>query len=204
MLTAKWRIVTSLLRLSDLFPLRIDDDLELQVLQEHHAQSLFNLVDSSRQHLRVWLSFVDSYQSVSAASDFIQKFQQKLTIKDGMALGIWYKGNMAGVITYDRFDWPNRATLIGYWLGQLFQGKGLMSRTCTALVNVAFDKLGLNRVEIWCASENIRCCSVAERLGFTQEGILRQRERIYDHFVDITAFSMLASEWKRTRRTVSD
>ena len=197
MLTGKWRIVTSIPRLSDLFPLRIDDDLELQVLQEHHAPLLFKLVDSSRQHLRVWLPFVDSYQSVSAASDFIQSFQQKLKIKDGLALGIWYKGNLAGVITYDRFDWSNRVTLIGYWLGGLFQGKGLMSRTCTALVNIAFDKLKLNRVEIWCASDSRRCRAVPERLGFIQEGTLRQREWIYDHFVDITAYSMLAGEWKR-------
>jgi len=41
---------------------------------------------------------------------------------------------------------------------------------------------------------------VPERLGFKHEGVSRQRERIYDHFVDTVRYSMLASEWKN--RTV--
>ncbi len=74
---------------------------------------------------------------------------------------------------------------------------GRMSRACSALVDIAFSRLNLNRVEIWCAFENTRCRAVPEKLGFKIEGVLRQRERIYDHFVDIAAYSLLSSEWKK-------
>ncbi len=184
-------------RLANLFPVIISDGLILRVFEESHALALYRLIDSNRQHLRVWLPFVDDYRSVSAASDFIARFREKSVDDDGVALGIWLKEELAGVITFDRFDWANRVTLLGYWLGLPFQGKGLMSRACAALVDVSFNELNLNRVEIWCAFENARCRAVPERLGFKLEGVLRQREFIYDHFVDMAAYSIVASEWKK-------
>jgi ribosomal-protein-serine acetyltransferase len=111
-------------------------------------------------------------------------------------MGIWSGKLLAGVVTFDYIDWSNRAALIGFWLGKSFQGRGIMTRTCSALVDLAFNQLGLNRVEISCAVENKRCRLVPERLGFENEGISRQREWLYDHFVDTVSYSMLASDWK--------
>ena len=182
--------------MKDFFPLKIGEETELHVLEEQHSPELFKLVDSSRSHLRPWLPFVDRYQTVSEATAFIRRFQEKASKKDGLALGIRFKGNLGGVITYDYFDWSNRATLIGFWLGEPFQGKGLMTKACSALVNVAFQEMNLNRVEIGCASENARCRAIPERLGFKQEGILRQREQVHDHFVDIVVYSMLVGDWQ--------
>ncbi len=184
-------------KLAGLSPVTIGEGLVLRVFEEPHALALFKLIDSSRQHLRVWLPFVDNYRSVSAASDFIARFRKKSVDQDGLALGIWFKEELAGVITFDRFDWTNRVTLIGYWLGPPLQGKGLMSRACTALVDIAFNRLNLNRVEVWCAFENARCRAVPERLGFKLEEVLRQREWIYDHFVDIATYSLIAAEWQK-------
>ncbi len=177
------------------FPIKIDASLELRVLHQEHASDLFDLVDANRPHLSQWLPFVESYHSVSAARDFIEKFHQQTANKEGFALGTWHNGSLAGVITYDYIEWDNRATLIGYWLGEKFQGKGLVTRACSALVNLAFKDLGLNRVEIDCASGNTKCRAVPERLGFKKEGVLRQRERVNDHFVDIVVYSMLAEDW---------
>ncbi len=115
-------------------------------------------------------------------------------------MGIWVGEMLAGVVTYDYIDWSNRAALIGFWLGKSFQGKGIMTRTCSALVDLAFNELGLNRVEISCAVENRRCRLVPERLGFGKEGVSRQREWLYDRFVDTVSYGMLASDWKN--RTV--
>jgi len=115
-------------------------------------------------------------------------------------MGIWSGESLAGVITYDYIDWSNRAVLIGFWLGKSFEGRGIVTSACSALTDLAINELGMNRVEIFCAYENTRCRSVPERLGFKQEGVSRQRERIREHFVDTVSYSMLASEWKN--RTV--
>jgi ribosomal-protein-serine acetyltransferase len=182
--------------LEDLFPLKIDDYLQVKLLKRTHAPKLFKLVDSNRDHLRQWLPFVDEYRSVAAANQFIRRNPENYDGKTRLLMGIWLGESLAGVVTYDYIDWGNRAALIGFWLGKPFEGSGIMTRTCNALIDLAFDELRLNRVEISCACENTRCRLVAERLRFKQEGVSRQSEWIYDHFVDTVSYSMLASEWK--------
>jgi hypothetical protein len=78
---------------------------------------------------------------------------------------------LVGDIGYHPIDWADRKAEIGYWLGESFQGKGLMTEACKTLITYAFAELGLNKVEIHCAAENIRSCAIPKRLGFTQEGI---------------------------------
>ena len=97
--------------------------------------------------------------------------------------------------TYDYLDWDNRMTRIGYWLGKEFEGRGLVTRTCKTLCDLAFDEMGLNRVEIWCAAENERCRRVPERLGMKPEGVFRQRELVADRYLDMVSYSILAGEW---------
>jgi ribosomal-protein-serine acetyltransferase len=184
----------------ELFPLQIDRNVRVNLLEPRHALDLFKLVDSNRTHLREWLPVVDDYQSVTAAAQFITRNREESTGTSCLAMGIWVGEMLAGVVTYDYIEWSNRAALIGFWLGESFQGKGIMTRTCSALVDLAFNELGLNRVEISCALENRICRLVAERLGFGQEGVSRQREWLYNHFVDTVSYSMLASDWKN--RTV--
>ena len=174
--------------------------MRLNLLEPRHAVELFRVVDSNRNHLREWLPFIDDYQSVAAATQFITRNREDNGRDTGLAIGIWVGEMLAGVVTCDPIDWSNRAVLIGYWLGKSFEGRGIMTRTCNALIDLAFDELGLNRVEISCAVENRRCRLVPERLGLRQEGVSRQREWLYDHFVDTVSYSVLASDWKN--RTV--
>ncbi len=184
----------------ELFPLQIDQDVRLNLLEPRHAMELFKLVDFNRPNLREWLPFVDDYQSIADAAQFIARNSEESSGEKGLVMGIWVREMLAGIVTYDRIDWSNRAALIGFWLGRSFQGRGIMTRTCSALIDLAFNELGLNRVEVSCAVENRRCRLVPERLGFRQEGVSRQREWLYDHFVDTVSYGMLASDWKN--RTV--
>ena len=178
-----------------MFSLRIDHGLELRLLGEQQAEILFALVDENRDHLRQWLPWLDDNRSVDDTRAFIKKSLEQLANNNGFPAGIWYQGRLAGVIGYAEIDWPNRITGIGYWLGASFQGQGLVTRSCRALVDYAFNQLELNRVEIRCAPGNKASCAIPQRLGFTREGVLRQAEWLYDHYVDLVVYAMLASEW---------
>jgi ribosomal-protein-serine acetyltransferase len=76
------------------------------------------------------------------------------------------------------------------------QGRGIVTRACRGLITYAFTQLELNRVEIHSVTANVRSRAVAKRLGFTQEGIRRQDQRLHGRFVDIAIYGLLASEWK--------
>jgi ribosomal-protein-serine acetyltransferase len=50
-------------------------------------------------------------------------------------------------------------------------------------------------VEVRAAPGNRRSRAIPERLGFRQEGILRDAEWLYDHYVDLVVYAMLADDW---------
>jgi len=71
-----------------------------------------------------------------------------------------------------------------------------MTRACRAIATEAFRQYGLHRIEIRCATGNGRSAAIPRRLGFAEEGILREAEWLYDHWVDLRVFSMLEHNWK--------
>lgn len=71
-----------------------------------------------------------------------------------------------------------------------------MTASCTALIEHAFTTWNLNRIAIRCAAGNVRSQAIPQRLGFTREGVQRQAEWLYDHYVDLIYFALLRSDWE--------
>lgn len=175
----------------------IDQETELRLLEEEHTETLFALTDENREYLREWLVWVDNIESVSDTRRYIRSAVQQFNDDKGFQAGIWFRGHLAGIIGYQNLDWLNRSAAVGYWVGAAFQGNGLATNACGALVDWAFREWRLNRVEIRCAVENYRSRAIPERLGFTQEGIAHQAEWLYDGFVDLVIYGVLAKDWSK-------
>ena len=175
--------------------IRIDDETELRSFEIQDAEELYALIAANREHLRCWMSWIDAMTSVKDMRSFIWHSQARQSQNNGFNTGIFYKGQLVGVIGFHFIDHEDRKTEIGYWLAASAQGKGLVTRVCRTMVDYAFHKLGLNRVEIQVATGNIRSQAIPERLGFTREGILRDDAWLRDHFVDHIVYGMLAREW---------
>jgi ribosomal-protein-serine acetyltransferase len=178
-----------------MFSYTINNELELRVLDLPHARDLYDLTDANRTHLRKWLPWVDETKSVNDTVAFIEANQIQYHANRGFQAGIWYQGRLAGVIGYHGYSSFHRFISIGYWLAEDYQGKGIMTQACRAMTDYAFRELDMNRVEIRCASENRKSQAVIERLGFKQEGRVRQVEWLYDHYVDLLVYGMLREEW---------
>jgi ribosomal-protein-serine acetyltransferase len=63
------------------------------------------------------------------------------------------------------------------------------------LIDYAFNRLKLNKVEIYCAENNIKSQAVPKRFGFTKEGVIREAEFLYDRFVNLEIYGLLSREW---------
>jgi ribosomal-protein-serine acetyltransferase len=90
----------------------------------------------------------------------------------------------------------NKCASIGYWLSKELEGKGIITRSCKAVIDEGFKRLKLNRIEIRAAVENYKSQAIPQRLGFKQEGIIRQAEFVNNQFVDLYVYSMLKEEWE--------
>lgn len=180
-------------RLAVRYPARIpvDDGLELRVVAEGDAEEIFRATEANRAYLREWLPWVDSTRSVEDTRAFVARSLEQIRFSDGFQCRIVSQGKFAGMVGYLYHDWKNLRTEIGYWLRQDLQGHGIMTRATKALVDFAFENLGLNRVEIRAATNNRRSRAVPERLGFVQEGVLREAAWLNDHFIDLVVYAKL-------------
>ncbi|OEH92963.1 GNAT family N-acetyltransferase [Bacillus solimangrovi] len=173
----------------------VDEHTELKLIHLNEAEKLYSLVDSCRPHLRKWLPWVDNTKSSNDTKGFINFSMKQFEEDNGFQLGIWHRGALAGMIGLHKIDWNNKATSIGYWIGEQFEGKGLISKSCLTLIHVIFQELQLNRIEIRAATENKRSQAVPLRLGFTHEGTAREAEWLYDHYVDHNVYSILRNDY---------
>jgi ribosomal-protein-serine acetyltransferase len=167
-----------------MFSFQVGDRHELRLLQPSDADELFRLTDNNREYLRSWLPWLDSTTSSANTEAFIQATLQQFADNRGFVAAICYDKTIVGVVGYNQIDWQNRIGHIGYWLAQDYQGKGLMTVSCKALIDYGFGILNLNRLVIACATENERSRAIPARLNFVHEGTTRNAEWLYDHFVD--------------------
>lgn len=176
--------------------INIDQNLKLELIHENHAQPIFDLVDANRIHLRKWLPFVDRMQSVEFAANFVKGTMQRNKDGNEYAFVIVHNEKVIGRIGVYKIDTQNKIGEIGYWLAENLQGKGIITKSCKAIIDFSFLDLHLNRIEIKCGTENFKSKTIPEKLNFTQEGIIRQGELLYDKFIDLNLYSLLKNDIK--------
>ena len=176
--------------------IRVDEDIVLRLHQEKIAPILFELVEENRTYFRQWLPWLDFNTKESDSRNFIQECLENYKKGTGINLGIYYHDKLVGSIGFNVINMLNKSAEIGYMLSQNSNGKGIMTRSCKALISYGFNELNLNRIVIKAATENIGSRAIPERLEFRQEGVLHQAELLYDHFVDVVVYGMLKENWK--------
>jgi len=175
--------------------LRVSDSIELRQLAHRDAKELTRLIDRNRAYLREWLPWLNNSTSILDAARFIGRCMEQAADHNGLTLGIMCNARLVGVIGQHYVDSLNRRTEIGYWIDEQHQGRGIITQSTARLTDYAFREQDCNRVILQCAAGNLKSRAVAERLGFVQEGILREAEWLYDHYVDLVVYSMLKRIW---------
>jgi ribosomal-protein-serine acetyltransferase len=179
------------------FHVALAAERELRLLEESDAEELHAVVEANRPHLAQWLPWAAA-QTLADTRAFLALARRQAADNNGFQCAILASGRIVGTIGFHRVDWGNRATSLGYWLAEDAQGEGTMTMAVRALVDWAFNGWGLHRVEIRAAVGNSRSRAVAERLGFREEGLLRQVERVGGRYLDHVVYAVLAAEWGKT------
>jgi ribosomal-protein-serine acetyltransferase len=177
-----------------MFSLAVAPNLELRHFELHYTERLFALIDSSRSHLRRYLGFVD-LSSLITVEDFIRRSREKF-VKDRTGnFGIWQADVLVGVVSLFDFSKNNRKAEIGYWIGQAFAGQGIITKAVRGLIDYAFWELGLNRIQLCCATDNAASRRIAKKLGFSFEGLVREDRLLRGSRVSHEVWSLLATDW---------
>lgn len=162
------------------------------------ARPLAEAVGQSLPELSQWLPWAQGLYGVSEARTFVKSsnrswrrgraFDFLISMKNEPGsvvggVGIWYTSRI------------QRSGEIGYWVRSDLTGIGVATEAAEALLPLGFEELGLHRLLMRIAVGNHSSRRVAEKLGFSYEGIAREEIMIRGKWVDHEVFSLLEQEW---------
>jgi RimJ/RimL family protein N-acetyltransferase/predicted N-acetyltransferase YhbS len=178
-----------------MLPIHIDEGFDLRLFQPADAEGLYALIAGNRAHLDAWMRWSARVQTFEDSQAFIQRAAEHYASGSGFHAGLWLSDQFVGGFAVRDINRDSSNAEIGYWLGAEFVGQGLVTRACRAVIDQLFAQEHLHRIEIRAATDNRASRAVAERLGFTFEGVLRESEWITTSFRDHAVYSLLDREW---------
>ena len=105
-------------------------------------------------------------------------------------------GNIAGMCELGAISRKNEsASLCRIFTDKNFRGQGIANHLITEVLNIAFEKLGLTRVELNVYTFNLPAIKCYEKLGFKREGMRRKSTKYNNEYWDGYIYSLLKEEW---------
>src|SRR3954452_5680393 len=101
---------------------------------------------------------------------------------------------LLGGVSLNNVDSAQGRAAIGYWLAPHARGRGVAGHAVRLICGWAFEDLGFARLELTCGPDNTGSQGVAERCGFTREGVLRSHLPFKGGRRDTVLFSLLPGE----------
>lgn len=180
--------------------------LHLRPLVVADAEALFRM-HSDPQVMRYWSC--PPWTSPEQAEAMIETDREALRAGQHLRLALTRReaadagGTLVGTCSLFSFNEASRRAEIGYVLARSAWGGGLMNEALTAVVGFAFEGLNLNRLEADVDPRNVASARSLVRLGFVQEGHLRERWIVAGEVSDTALFGLLRSAWDSRRTEVS-
>ncbi len=178
----------------------VDKNIILEPTSELKAPQLFAAIDNSRIQLSEFLPWVVDMQTVADLKAYLKNAETLCQQKKEASFAILLNGVAVGRIGLHHLNMQNKTGAIGYWLDKDAQGKGIIFKSCKALVNFGFQNLHLHRIEIKAAIDNIKSQAIPVKLNFVKEGILRQAEFVNNQFLDLFLYAMISDDWEAMKR----
>lgn len=177
-----------------MFTVPLGDGAELRPLEPWQSADFAAYIEQHRAHLAPWLPWATSITDTDGAHAFLQRFADGQAADGRRIYAIRLDGVLVGGCMFRVFEVATRSCEIGVWLSPEAEGRGIITRACRALIRWAVDERGMNRVEWRCTPQNKRSIAVAERLGMSRDGVLRQSFPFNGDLLDVEVWSLLASE----------
>lgn len=153
-----------------MFSVSIGDNLKLVPAELSLVEAIYAEADRSRATLVPWMPWAEN-NSIEGTRTWVRLSMEQWARGDGFQAVILERGVVAGVVGYV-YARGGRGEL-GYWLGEAFRGRGIMTRAVRFMMEDAHTRLKIHRMEVRCHLDNAPSRAVPIRLGIPQEAVLR-------------------------------
>ncbi|MEV6104249.1 GNAT family protein [Streptomyces sp. NPDC051940] len=181
-----------------MFAHSLGDGAELRLLEPWWAEEFLAHMDRGREFIGEHMELPDLATDLDSARGYLQGYAEKAASDTGRLYGIWLDGTLVGGVSFPRFDAAAGTCEVGCWLEPAATGRGLVGRATRAIIDWAINERGIHRVQWLASPKNTASTKVAERLGMTREGVLRETYLYRGVRHDAEVWSVLAREWQAT------
>src|SRR5690349_2116320 len=118
-----------------MFTLYVDKEIELRLHDETRVEEFFHLIDRNRSHLHKFLDWEEFHQNPEDTRRYVLSERKEFAEGRSISTVIHYQGKLVGSIALMIHDWSWGHGEIGYWLGEEFTGKGIITRAANVLLD---------------------------------------------------------------------
>jgi RimJ/RimL family protein N-acetyltransferase len=141
-----------------------------------------------------WTAVPEDYSEADARAFLLYRYDAMLAGVTAPFAIVSADDELLGSIALLRMEWAHRRGEAGYWLAREARRQGHATRALRLIYRWGFDSLGLERIDLFAATGNQASQRVAERAGFTREGVLRGYMRSSYGQRDVVGYGLLAEE----------
>src|SRR5208282_4470083 len=99
-----------------MFSYKVDERIELRLIDHQHVGELFALIDANRERWQRWHPWLrDALRSATDVEQFISRWLQQFANNRGFCAGVWFEERLCGLIYHVNVDWVNRWCALSYW-----------------------------------------------------------------------------------------
>ncbi|CZF84459.1 MULTISPECIES: GNAT family N-acetyltransferase [Grimontia] len=176
-----------------MFTRQVTEDLAIALVQPSFAKNYYEIVCREREYLSHWLAWPPHANGEAFFETFVKSALHDYAEGKSLTCAMVYQDEIVGNISFNSINHELKKVEIGYWLSESFQGKGIASRCVQALIDIAFQELEMEKIQIAAATENLPSRKLAERLGFVLEGIITRNENLNGRVVDHAIYGLSVS-----------
>lgn len=172
--------------------------LVLRCYERGDVDAVHEAVLTNMEALRPWMAWIDDEPlDRDARAERVRRDRGRFDVGEEFVYGIFDAtgGRMLGGSGLHPRSSPG-VLEIGYWIAHERWGEGLATEVAGALTRVGFERMKADRMEIRVEPKNARSIAIARKLGYREEGLLRQVESGGPSRPrrDLVVFGMLPSE----------
>jgi [ribosomal protein S5]-alanine N-acetyltransferase len=147
-----------------------------------------------------WTRVPENYGESDARAFLLHRYDAMLSETTAPFAVVSPQDRLLGSVALIRMDWVHRRGEAGYWLAREARGRGHATRALRLICAWGFAALGLERVDLYAATGNQASQRVAERAGFSREGVLRAYLTGKEGQLDMVAYGLLADELRQAEQ----
>lgn len=176
------------------FPQLETRQLVLREIKPSDAKDIFHFMSDEDT---VKNNLIAPHKQIAETDKLIKFLKKHYGKRKDIRWGITIKGSdtIFGTIGYFNVHAQDFQAEIGVLLDKQYWRGGVMTEALVEVVTFGFEKMAFNRINVFIWPDNIPAIGLAKKVGFREEGLLKECKFLNDRFYDLGIYSLLKKDY---------